>query len=171
MTTNNLLLNSLVSAPSANFMTYNIKDFYLNTPMDQYEYMHIHIKMNLKRVIDAYNLLPPIKNNHALVKIGKVMYDLPQAGNIAHDQIVKHLTNFGYFTAHNTPGMRHHKTHNIYFFLMVDEYCVKYTKKVNTENLNAYTRSPLNGLVGSTLASPSSGTTKHIYVTCPCRDI
>ena len=34
MKTTNLLLNSVVFAPSAKFMTYNIKYFYLNSPMD-----------------------------------------------------------------------------------------------------------------------------------------
>jgi len=34
-----ILLNSTISTPNANFMTMDIKDFYLNTPMARYEYM------------------------------------------------------------------------------------------------------------------------------------
>ncbi len=34
-----LLLNSIISTPNAKFMTMDIKDFYLNTPMARYEYM------------------------------------------------------------------------------------------------------------------------------------
>ena len=34
-----LLLNSVVSTLNAKFMTIDIKDFYLNTPMSRYEYM------------------------------------------------------------------------------------------------------------------------------------
>ena len=34
-----LLLNSIVSTAGAKFMTMDIKDFYLNTPMARYEYM------------------------------------------------------------------------------------------------------------------------------------
>jgi hypothetical protein len=34
-----LLINSTISIAGAKFMTMDIKDFYLNTPMAQYEYM------------------------------------------------------------------------------------------------------------------------------------
>ena len=34
-----LLFNSIISTPNAKFMTMDIKDFYLNTPMAQYKYM------------------------------------------------------------------------------------------------------------------------------------
>ena len=34
-----LLINSIISTTSAKFMTMDIKDFYLNTPMARYEYM------------------------------------------------------------------------------------------------------------------------------------
>jgi hypothetical protein len=33
-----LLLNSIISTPHAKFMTLNLKDFYLMTPMKRYEY-------------------------------------------------------------------------------------------------------------------------------------
>jgi len=36
-----LLLNSIISTPNAKFMTMDIKDFYLNTPLSQYEYMRL----------------------------------------------------------------------------------------------------------------------------------
>ena len=34
-----LLINSIISTAGAKFMTMDIKDFYLNTPMARYEYM------------------------------------------------------------------------------------------------------------------------------------
>jgi hypothetical protein len=33
-----LMFNSIILTPNAKFMTINIKDFYLMTPMDQYKY-------------------------------------------------------------------------------------------------------------------------------------
>ncbi len=36
-----LLLNSIISTENACFMTMDIKDFYLNTPMARYEYMRL----------------------------------------------------------------------------------------------------------------------------------
>ena len=39
-----LLLNSIVSIINAKFMTIDIKDFYLNTPMIQSEYMRLRFR-------------------------------------------------------------------------------------------------------------------------------
>ena len=44
LTTIKCLLNSIISTLDARFMTMDIKDFYLNNPMEQYEYMHIPVK-------------------------------------------------------------------------------------------------------------------------------
>ena len=38
-----LLLNSVISAKGANFMSIVIKNFYLNTPMSRYEYLRMKI--------------------------------------------------------------------------------------------------------------------------------
>ena len=38
-----ILLNSIISTPNAKFMTMDIKDFYLNTPMARYEYMRLRL--------------------------------------------------------------------------------------------------------------------------------
>ena len=39
MLTVKILLNSVISTKGARFMTIDIKDFYLNTPMARFEYM------------------------------------------------------------------------------------------------------------------------------------
>jgi hypothetical protein len=38
-----LLINSIFSTAGAKFMTMDIKDFYLNTPMTRFEYMRLCI--------------------------------------------------------------------------------------------------------------------------------
>jgi hypothetical protein len=43
LTTVKLLLNSVISTAGAKFMTIDIKDFYLNTPMSRYEYMRLKL--------------------------------------------------------------------------------------------------------------------------------
>ena len=45
LTTAKCLLNSVISTPDARFMTKDIKDFYLNNPMERYEYMRIPVNM------------------------------------------------------------------------------------------------------------------------------
>ena len=135
-TTTKLLLKSVVSTPGANFTTSDINDFYLNTPIEQYKYMHIHINMTPQDIINAYNLLPLAKNYHVLVDTHKGMYGLPQAGKITDGRLVKHLANFGYFPDRHMPGMWHHNTLNIRFCLVVDDYGTKYVNKADVENLN-----------------------------------
>jgi hypothetical protein len=44
LTTAKLIFNSVVSTPDAKFMTIDIKDFHLNTPMDHYECIRIPVK-------------------------------------------------------------------------------------------------------------------------------
>ena len=51
-----LLINSIISTPGAKFMTMDIKDFYLNTPMTRYEYMRLKIADMPDVVIEHYNL-------------------------------------------------------------------------------------------------------------------
>ena len=43
LSTIKLLLNSVVSTPGAKFMTIDIKDFYLDTPMDRFGYTRLKL--------------------------------------------------------------------------------------------------------------------------------
>ena len=51
ITTTKLLLNSVVSTPDAKFMTLDVKNFYLNTPLKRYEYLRIPINLIPEEVI------------------------------------------------------------------------------------------------------------------------
>ena len=51
-----LLINSIISTAGAKFMTMNIKDFYLNSPMARYKYMQLRIVDMPDDVIEHYNL-------------------------------------------------------------------------------------------------------------------
>jgi hypothetical protein len=52
-----LLINSTIRTPNAKYMTMDIKDFYLNTPMAQYEYMQLQIANMPDNVIKHYHLI------------------------------------------------------------------------------------------------------------------
>ena len=45
LTTANLMINSTLLTQDARCLIAEIKDFYLNTVMERYEYMHIHISI------------------------------------------------------------------------------------------------------------------------------
>jgi hypothetical protein len=51
-----ILINSTVSTPNAKYMTMDIKNFYLNTPMAWYKYMQLRIANIPDNVIKHYNL-------------------------------------------------------------------------------------------------------------------
>jgi hypothetical protein len=40
-----LMFNSIISTPNAKFMTINIKDYYLMTPMDRYECFRMKLEL------------------------------------------------------------------------------------------------------------------------------
>ena len=56
LTTIKLLLNSAVSSAGAKFMTEDVKLFYLNTPMDEPEYMKIPVRLVPDEIKVEYKL-------------------------------------------------------------------------------------------------------------------
>ena len=72
-----ILINSIISTAGAKFMTMDIKDFYLNTPMARYEYMQLRIADMLGNVIKHYNLRDKATpNGYIYCEIQKEMYCL-----------------------------------------------------------------------------------------------
>ena len=58
----------------------------------------------------------------ARVKMG--MYGLTQAGQIAHDALVKHLEPYGYHPSSKNPVLWKHNSQPINFTLVVDDFGV-----------------------------------------------
>mmetsp|Transcript_25840 Transcript_25840/g.36772 ORF Transcript_25840/g.36772 Transcript_25840/m.36772 type:complete len:290 (-) Transcript_25840:243-1112(-) len=135
ITTVKILFNSVLSTDGARFITLDLKDFYLNTPMEQYEYMRIPLNIIPDTIIDEYNLRPLIHKGHVYVEIQKGMYGLPQAGKIANDQLIKILKPHGYTEYPITPGLWKHETRSIKFCLVVDDFGIKYTNPDDVTHL------------------------------------
>ena len=75
-----LLPNSIISTPNAKFMTMDIKDFYLNTPMARYEYMRLRLSDMPEDVIAHYRLNEiATPEGYIYCEIQKGMYGLPVA--------------------------------------------------------------------------------------------
>ena len=65
-----LLLNSIISSPGSKFLTININNFYLNTPMERFEYMRLKLSDLPEDFVERYNLEPKSdKNGQVYVKI------------------------------------------------------------------------------------------------------
>ena len=121
-----LLLNSVVSTPHAKWMTLDIKNFYLNTPMKRKEYMRMELKNFPEDVIQQYKLREMAVGGKVYVEISKGMYGLPQAGIIAQELLEKRLAKHDYTQSTRTPGLWTHKWRPICFSLIVDDFGVKY---------------------------------------------
>ena len=135
LTTAKILFNHVLSTPDAKFMGIDIKDFYLNNPMDRYEYMRIPISQIPPKIIELYNLQPLIHNGAVYVEIRKGMYGLPQAGRIASDALVPKLNAAGYHQSPHVPGLFKHESRPVWFSLVVDDFGVAYVGKENAEHL------------------------------------
>ena len=88
-----LLINSIILTEGAKFMTMDIKDFYLHTPMARFEYMRLRIADMPNDVIAHYNLRnKATPDSYIYCEIQKGMYGLPQAGIIAQLLLEERLT-------------------------------------------------------------------------------
>ena len=75
-------------------MTTDIKDFYLNKPMDRFEYMKLKISDLPKDFFTLYNLVSKVdKNGFVYLEIRRGMYGLPQAGIPSQQLLEKQLNN------------------------------------------------------------------------------
>jgi len=119
-------------------MSIDIKDFYLGTPMSDYEYMRIHRDNIPQAIIDFYHLDDNYfdSNGNAYVEIRKGMYGLKQAGKIANDRLTKFLAPHGFTPAPTTPGLWLDNQSDLAFTLVVDDFGVKYTSRDDAERLS-----------------------------------
>ena len=69
LTTTKCLFNSVISTENGKFMTIDLKDFYLGTPMAQYEYIRIPCSVIPTEIMDAYNLHGLVHNGAVYVEI------------------------------------------------------------------------------------------------------
>ncbi len=82
-----ILINSIISSPGTKFMTMDIKELYLNTPMARYKYMQLHITDMPEDVIEHYNL----RDKATLMAISTVKY---KRGCMAYHRLVSLPSNF-----------------------------------------------------------------------------
>ena len=115
LTTTKILWNSVLSTNSARYCTADVKNFYLETPMERYEYMRISARLVPDEFKDAYNLHDKIVDGYIYMEIRKGMYGLPQAGIIANQLLRKRLQPHGYYECKHTPGLWRHETKPVTF--------------------------------------------------------
>ena len=130
-----LLWNSTLSTPGAKYMTMDISNFYLGTPMERPEYMRMPLKIIPQEIIDHYNLEKIATDGWVYQKIVRGMYGLPIAGKIANDLLTKRISIAGYHPCQFTPGLWKHVWRPITFTLVVDDFGVKFVGKHHAQHL------------------------------------
>jgi hypothetical protein len=131
-----LLLNSIISTPNAKFMTLDLKDFYLMTPMKRYKYFCMKLDLFPQDIINEYDLTSKVDHNgNVHCKVRQGMYGLPQAGIIAQELLEEPLKKAGYTQSKLTPGYWKHEWCPISFTLVVDNFGIKYIGKEHVMHL------------------------------------
>ena len=104
--------------------------------MTRYEYMRLKLTDIPEEIIVEYKLREiSTSDGYVYIEIQKGMYGLPQAGIIAQQLLEQHLAKVGYYQSKIVPGLWTHKTRDICFTLVVDDFAVKYTKKEDAQHL------------------------------------
>ena len=126
--------NSVLSTRNAQYCTADILKMYLCSMLPDSEYICFQAHLVPQEIIDYYNLTDKIHNGYIYARVKKAWYGLKQAGKIAHDDLVAHLREHGYYQT-NTIGFFRHKTRDISFTLVVDNFGIKYTNKQDVMHL------------------------------------
>jgi hypothetical protein len=105
MVSSKLLWNSTISTPGAQFGGADIKNMYLEMPLNRYKYMKMPLNLLPTDIIEHYNLHDKALNGYVFIEIIKGMYSLPQAGSLANKLLKKRLARHGYHRQPHTPGL------------------------------------------------------------------
>ncbi len=101
-----LLFNSVISAHGARFMTMDIANFYLMTPLKHPEYVKIKLIGIPEEIIVEYKL-HDLANADSSVYIeeNRGMYGLPQSVLIDNELLEEQLNKHGYQQSKLVPGL------------------------------------------------------------------
>ena len=128
-----LLIHSVISE-NHNWMTIDIKDYYLGTPLLRPEFIRIPQRMIPPATLTKYNLKPYLHDDSILVQVAKGMYGLPQAGLLAQQRLVSHLQLHGYHET-STSCLFRHDSNGTTFILVVDDFGIKYSSLEGANHL------------------------------------
>jgi hypothetical protein len=125
-----ILFNSVVLTKDAKFMTMDISNFYLNTPMDRPEYIRMKLADIPDEIINEYKLKDLVEPDGSIfIAVLRSMYGLSQSGLLSNKLLEKQLNAHGYFQSKLVPGLWTHEWQPIQFTLVVDDFGVSTWEK------------------------------------------
>jgi hypothetical protein len=106
-----MLFSSVISTKGAQFMTMDITNFYLMTPLHCAKFIQINLSAIPDEVIREYKLREKAtKNGSIYIRAKRGMYGIPQAGLLANKLLEKCLNKHGYRQSKLLPGLWKHNT-------------------------------------------------------------
>jgi hypothetical protein len=108
------------------------------TPLKRPAYVKLKLTDIPEEIIIEYKLRElATPEGSVYIEITKGMYGLPQSGLLANEQLEERLNRQGYNQSKLVPGLWKHKTCDIQFTLVVNDFGVKYTHQEDAEHLKA----------------------------------
>ena len=97
LTTTKVVWNSVLSTEVAKYACLDVGNFYLETPMERYEYMKMPLSLFTEWIKQQYNLEENALNVFVYWEIRKAVYGISQAGMLANLQL-RNISNQQDFT-------------------------------------------------------------------------
>ena len=134
-----MLFNSVISGADkgARFMTCDLKDHFLASPMKDSQYMRSRWDQMPDDIKNSYNLQVMKHNDYIYIKIKKGMYGLKEAAILAYNKLIHHLTPRGCYPIPGTSGLWKHNTGKTIFCLCVDDFGINYSNAEDIEHFQA----------------------------------
>ena len=83
-----LLLNSVLSTKNARFMSIDISNFFIQTALDDYQYIRFHINLIPQEIIDEYNLTTIVDSDGwCYAEMRKAVYGLKEASYLSNVEL------------------------------------------------------------------------------------
>ena len=131
-----MLFNSVISTKGARFMTIDISNFYLMTPLHRPKFIRMKLSDIPDKVINEYKLKEKATSDGSIyIKAKRGMYGLPQSGLLANELLETRLNKNGYRQSKLVPGLWQHNTRLVQFTLVVDNFGVKYAGEEHANHL------------------------------------
>jgi hypothetical protein len=101
-----MLFNSVISSKGTRFMTMDISNFNLMTPLHHPKFIWMKLSNIPDEVIEEYKLREKATTNGSIyIKAKRSMYGLPQSGLLANKLLEKRLSKHGYRQSKLVPGL------------------------------------------------------------------
>ena len=135
ITTTKIVWNSVISTDGARYACLDVGDFYLETPLEKFEYMKMPLALFPEWTRKQYDLDAKAHKGFVYWEIRKAIYGLPNAGRLANERLRQKLKPAGFYEVAHTPGLWKHKRRPIQFSLIVDDFGVKFVGKEHIDFL------------------------------------